>query len=182
MNTQELRMPVIATATVGIAMFGLAACSSSSSPSGEATPEVVVSSGAPTTGAGQEALAPVSFKTPVTYPSGLTVDVTSAKRMTVAANGPGEVNGPGVSFQIQLTNKSDVDIDLNNIAVNAFYGKSKTPASPAQTAATPFSGTLSKGGTKEAAYVFNIPSDADPVELQFSYATDAPVAVFVGKL
>ena len=34
----------------------------------------------------------------------------------------------------------------------------------------------------QATYVFNVPSGADPIELQFSYATTAPVAVFVGKL
>jgi len=126
-------------------------------------------------------LAPVNFKTPVSYPGGLTVDVVSTDRVTVAAQGPGEVSGPGISFLLKLTNKSDAAIDLNNVAVNVFYGKSKTPASPAPTSATPFSGTLGAGMTAESAYVFNVPSGESPVELQFSYATTAPVATFVGK-
>ncbi|MGB3673653.1 MAG: hypothetical protein WA988_04350 [Candidatus Nanopelagicales bacterium] len=181
MNTRKLRTPAVIAAAAGIAVFGLAACSSSSSPTNEATPEVTAPSGAVTSGSGQEIMSPVGFKTPVNYPSGLTVDVVKADRVTVAAQGPGEISGPGISFLIKLTNKSDSEIKLDNVAVNAFYGKGKTPASPAPTSATPFSGTLGKGMSTEAAYVFNVPSGADPVELQFSYATNAPVAVFVGK-
>lgn len=181
MNTQKLRTPAIVAAAAGIAVFGLTACSTSTEPTTEASPEVSVPAGAPTSGSGQELMTPVNFKTPVNYPSGLTVDIVKADRVTVAAQGPGEVSGPGVSFQLKLSNKSDKDLDLNNVAVNAFYSKAKTPASPAPTSATPFSGTLAKGATAEASYVFNIPNGADLVELQFSYATNAPVAVFVGK-
>ena len=182
MNVQRLRTPAIVAAAAAVAVFGLAACPSSSSPTTESTPEVSVPSGAATSGSGQELLAPVSFKMPVNYPSGLTVDVAKAERVTVAAQGPGEISGPGVSFQLKLTNKSDSEINLDNVAVNVFYSKAKTPASPAPTSATPFSGVLGKGMNTQATYVFNVPSGADPIELQFSYATTAPVAVFVGKL
>ena len=137
---------------------------------------------AATSGSGQELLAPVSFKMPVNYPSGLTVDVAKAERVTVAAQGPGEISGPGVSFQLKLTNKSDSEINLDNVAVNVFYSKAKTPASPAPTSATPFSGVLGKRHEHAGHVRLQRSQRADPIELQFSYATTAPVAVFVGKL
>jgi len=174
---------LIATAA-GATVLALTACSSSTTttPTTEATPEATASAGASTSGTGQETLAPVGFKTSAAYPSGLTVDVVKVERVSVAAQGPGEVSGPGVSFELKLTNKSDTEIDLNNVAVNVFYSKAKTPASPAPTAATPFSGPLGEGQSTQAAYAFGVPTGADPVELQFSYAATAPVAMFVGKV
>lgn len=182
MKTRNLQKSAIIFAAAGVTAVALTACSSSTTPTNEATPEVTASSGAATSGTGQESLPPVGFKTPAVYPSGLTVEVVKSDRVNVAAQGPGEVSGPGVSFELKLTNKSDTELDLNSVAVNVFYNKTKTPASPAPTAATPFSGTLGKGQSAQAAYVFGVPKGADPVELQFSYATTAPVAVFVGKI
>lgn len=182
MNNQTLRNSVALASVAGVAVFALAACSNSTAPTNEATPEATVSAGAATSGTGQESLTPVGFTTPVVYPNGLSVDVVKTDRVSVAAQGPGEVSGPGVSFELKLTNESDADVSLDNVAVNVFYSKSKTPASPAPTEGTPFSGTLAKGASTQAAYVFLVPTGADPVELQFSYAAKMPVAVFVGKL
>ncbi|MFA7266275.1 MAG: hypothetical protein WC054_08180 [Candidatus Nanopelagicales bacterium] len=182
MKSLSLRKPALIVALTGAAALTIAGCSSSSSPTTEATPEVSVSSGEATAGAGQKSLEPVTFTSPVAYPSGLTVEIVKSNRVTVAAQGPGEVSEPGVSFELKLTNKSGEAIDLNNVAVTVYYGKEKTPASPAPTSGIPFSGTLGAGMTAEASYVFGLPSGADPVELQFSYKTSEPVAVFVGKI
>jgi ABC-type oligopeptide transport system substrate-binding subunit len=193
LNTRTLKKSVLLASAAGVTVVALAACASSSTPTDEASPDVTASSsanapsgtstsGTATSGTGQEVLAPVSFNKTVTYPSGLTTQVVKSGRVTVAAQGPGEVSGPGVSFTIKLTNKAGDAIDLDSVAVNAFYGKGKTPTSPAPTAATPFSGSLGSGASTEATFVFGLPAGANPVELQFSYAANAPIAVFAGKV
>lgn len=182
MTSRSLRNPIVIAAFAGVAALAIAGCSSSSSPTTEATPEVSVSSGEATAGSGQTTLPPAKFTSPVVYPSGLNVEIVKSTRVTVAAQGPGEVSEPGASFELKLTNKSGDAIDLNNVAVTVYYGKEKTPASPAPTSGMPFSGTLGAGMTAEASYVFGLPNGADPVELQFSYKTSEPVAVFVGKI
>ena len=98
-----------------------------------------------------------------------------------------EVSSPAGSSQttgtnLKVTNASGSEINLDNVAVNAFYGKAKTPASPSPTSDQPFSGKLQQGASVDGSYVFMLPAGADPVELQFSYATAQPVAVFVGKV
>ncbi len=184
MNSHKLRKPIAISAAASIAVLALAGCSSSASgPTNEATPEVTSSTGgAETSGTGQQTLAPAGFNKPVAYPSGVTVSVVKAERVTVAAQGPGEVSGAGVRFNVKVTNNSGSKIDLNNVAINAFYGTAKTPASPAPSSAPPFSGSLNNGSGVEASYVFVMPQSANPVEMQFSYATTQPVAIFVGKV
>lgn len=184
MNSNKLGKPIAISAAAAAAVLILGACSSSASgPTNEATPEVTASSSSTaSSGTGQTTLPPVAFNKPVTYPNGVTVTVVKADRDTVAAQGPGEVSGPGVRFNVKVTNKSGSKIDLNNIVVNAFYGTAKTPASPAPSAAAPFSGSLDNGSSVEASYVFVVPKSANPLEMQFSYATAQPIAIFAGNI
>jgi hypothetical protein len=169
---------------IGVTALALTGCSSSATePTTDATPEVSSPSGtSATSGTGQQALAPVPFDKPVTYSSGVSVSVVKAERTKVSGQGPGEVTGDGVRFNLKVTNSSGSEISLDSIAVNAFYGNAKTPASPSPTSDKPFSGSLARGASVDGSYVFLLPSGANPVELQFSYATNQPVAVFIGKL
>lgn len=182
--TSKRSTVAVAIAAAGVAtMFGLSACSSSTTPTSDATPEATATaSSTADTGTGQELLAPSSFKSPAVYANGLSVQVVSTARVVVQPQGPGEVAGDGVRFSVKLTNNTDSEIKLDNVVVNAFYGANKTPASPNPSSDTPFTGSLAKGATAEAAYVFLIPKGSGPVEMQFSYSTTQPVAVFVGKV
>ena len=82
------------------------------------------------------------FNKPVTYGNGVSVAVVKAERTKVSGQGPGEVAGDGIRFNLKVTNASGSEINLDNVAVNAFYGKAKTPASPSPTSDQPFSGKL----------------------------------------
>ena len=179
-----LQRSALFVGAIGIAAIALTGCSSSASePTTDATPEVSSPAGSSqTTGTGQAALAPVPFNKPVTYGNGVSVAVVKAERTKVSGQGPGEVAGDGIRFNLKVTNASGSEINLDNVAVNAFYGKAKTPASPSPTSDQPFSGKLQQGASVDGSYVFMLPAGAGPVELQFSYATAQPVAVFVGKV
>lgn len=178
----------------GAVALAVAGCSSSNQPSADTSPEIPPNpsaSGSANTGGGsgnpsgptdQPVNAPVALDKPAAFGNGVTAKVVKSQRVTLSAQGPGEVAGPGVRVELELTNGTGEAIDLNAVAANLFYGKDKTPASPALNSDTPFSGSLEAGKAAKAIYNFSLPKGADPVELQVSYTITQPVVVFVGKV
>ncbi len=172
----------------GIAAVGLSitivGCSSSEDQPGVAvSPSTAVSgSVAPDSSSGQVELAPVTLKKAATYPNGVAVKLAGISRTTLEAKGPGEVSGPGITVQVQVTNGSGQEIVVDGTTVNLFYGKAKNPAAPASTSDKPISGPVAVGGSADGVYNFSVPASGNPIEVVVSYSAAEPVAVFAGNL
>lgn len=183
MTTRTTRTALALSAAAGLAVITLAACSSSGGQPPVATPSDGASQSANATGGtGQATQAPVALTKTGTFGNGVTVKVTSISRVKLAAEGPGEVAGPGIRVNLAITNSSGADVSLDAAAVNLFYGAAKTPASPAVSTDKSFSGTLANGSTATGTYSFSVPANANPILLQVSYTPTEPVVVFAGKV
>lgn len=174
----------------GAVLIGAAACSSSNSDTGptavasgdissNASPEATGGAG---TGTDQQMKPPVPMNSPAAFGNGVTAKVVSSSRVDIKGSGPGEISGPGVKVEIQITNGTNDDIDLNAVTTNVFYGASRTPASPVLNSDSGFSGTLAAGKSATGTYYFSVPKGSNPIELQVSYSIQQPVVVFTGKI
>lgn len=137
-----------------------------------------------------ETVAPVSLTTAPSvaltetaqFGGGVTADLTSITRQDIAAQGPGEISGPGLVVTIKITNRSSAPINLDAVNVTLDDGNA-TPASPMSgDPFNPFSGDLAVGAETSAVYVFALPTDyKNPSNFTVSYSTDAAVLVFSGN-
>jgi hypothetical protein len=115
-------------------------------------------------------------------PAALTADVTVTVRgltaVSVGAQGPGEVAGPGVRVDLEVRNDSSEPFDLGTLAVNA--STDGTPAIPSDSApAKALSGQLVRGRTATGVYVFTVPKGAeDDLRVDVSSSSAADVVVF----
>lgn len=180
MTSRPTKTAVALSVGAGLAVITLAGCSSSGGQPPVATPSD--GAGQSTNATGQATAAPVALTKTGTFGNGVTVKVTSIARVKLAAEGPGEVAGPGIRVNLAITNSSGADISLDTAAVNLFYGAAKTPASPAVSTDKSFSGTLANGSTATGVYSFAVPAGANPIVLQVSYTSNEPVVVFAGKV
>lgn len=167
---------ILVAAISGIVTLGVVSCSSTGSGN---QPEVAETSSSAS--ANQE-IKVSSFEKEAQYGNGVTATVVKIDRVTLPANGPGEIAGPGIQTQIRITNGTGAEIDLTNSVVNVFYGANRTPAATANSSDTPFTGSLAPGQSATGVYNFLVPAKGAPVFLEVSYAPDQPVAVFTGKV
>lgn len=87
----------------------------------------------------------------------VTVRMSSAKTTTASGSQVGEVSGPAVRVTLRLTNHTGASLKLGSVVVNAYYGSDSVPASPVESDAKPFHGSLKDGATAKASYVFSVP-------------------------
>ena len=120
--------------------------------------------------------APVGRDAPLAR--GVAVAITSVRDIQVAAVGPGEIAGHGISVEIRVRNTTSAGFDLGGLAVNASYGRG-TPASPSSSGAVLLSGTLAAGRTATGTYVFLVPAAQSPtVRVEVSSADSPSIVVF----
>ena len=103
-------------------------------------------------------------------------------RTNISGQGPGEVGGPAIAVTVEISNNSGNSVDLTAFNANLFYGKDRTPASPALNADAPFPGELANGQSASATYSFFVPGNANPIEIQVNYSAQTPIAVFKGRV
>jgi hypothetical protein len=161
-------------------------------PPSSAAPTPEPSTGAPETAepsAVPPTAAPVSRPKPQTVPldrtadlaSGTTVRVVKVEKITGEAELPGEVGGPAISVDISL--KAGQKIDFATAVVNAYYGSDDTPATPLTKGSAPFVGTLQKGKSAKASYVFRVPEDGlSRVTIELDLSLDQPITLFRGAV
>jgi hypothetical protein len=116
-----------------------------------------------------------------TLGSGITGRIVALTPVEAKATRAGEVGGPAVQVDIELTNVSPTDLSLDGVTVNGYYGADKTPASPivAQSGQGSFDGVLAAGATAKGRYVFSVPADQrDAVIITVSPAAGAALVVF----
>jgi hypothetical protein len=113
--------------------------------------------------------------------SGITGRIAALTSVTATGTRAGEVSGPAVQVDLELTNVSPKELSLDGVAVNAYYGPDKTPASPVlvQSAQGRFDGALAAGATAKGRYVFSVPSEQrDSVIITVSPAPGVALVVF----
>jgi len=118
---------------------------------------------------------------PGDFGNGVTSRIAAITSITATGAQAGEVSGPAVRVDIELTNGTSADISLGAITVNAYYGASKTPASPIASSSGRggFRGKLVAGKTATARFVFSV-SREQQKSLVVTVSKDAggPVIVF----
>ncbi|GAA1996952.1 hypothetical protein JL107_12870 [Nakamurella flavida] len=126
-------------------------------------------------------LPPVPVDQAADFGTGVTAAVESLQRIDAVGRGPGEQSGPALSYQLSLTNGTQVPLDLSLVSVNV-QDAAGTPFSPIDNdPAVPFTGTLAPGQTVSATYVFTLPSDyTAPATLSLAYSASAPIVLFAG--
>lgn len=166
------RLP--AAALITLALATTAACTGSSAPDGDTggtagatatgapTPLVVTPGPPPPPGAtgapsiAISSLPPVPVGESATFKGGLVAKVASIDPIDLTANGPGEIAGPGVAVNVELSNDSADPVDLGGVVVNAYSGGG-TPASANSSApAAPATGSLPPGESRKGVYVFQV--------------------------
>ena len=111
--------------------------------------------------------------------AGVQIDVTSVRAVTLKAEGPGEVAGPGVRVEIAVTNDSSKAFNLGGLAVTASYAKG-TPASANDgPPADPLAGRLAAGKSAVGVYFFRVPrAEVDSLVVEVSSDSSPSIVIF----
>lgn len=103
----------------------------------------------------------VAFSSAVVYPDGVRLAITKASKGIEQGHGPGVFAGREyVLLSLELTNGTKKPINLDQVVVTSFYGKTHQLAPPVYTdgaGARDFSGTVAPGARTTATYAFAVP-------------------------
>jgi hypothetical protein len=126
---------------------------------------------------------PAPFESTPAVEPGLTVAVTSIKAIKGTADAPGEIAGPALQFVVEFTNSTKKKMSLQQVAVNADYGKDRTPAIELeQEESSMVPAEVGAGKTVKGSYVYNVPlEERDLVRLLVFTSVDAPIIAFEGE-
>jgi hypothetical protein len=155
-----------------------------------AEPSTGVTSDEPSTGVTSDAteLPPVLPEVPLDAQAGAGDGVVATlpriEEIQGSAEGPGNVSGPALRVTVRIANGTADPVTLDGVAVNLFYGPTRTPASPLEDASQrSFTGSLEPGGSADGVYVFSVPADArDAVAVEVGYQVGAPFLLFTGSV
>lgn len=106
-------------------------------------------------------------RTPVTYPDGVSIEITSVARTSVTEVGPGAMTGaPVLSADIVITNSGNEPLELSSVVVSARYGEPEQLAPAAYIdGSVDFSGAVAAGESATGTYSFRVPSSDTAVTL-----------------
>lgn len=165
----------------------------SESASGSASPEATSSptrsaaptgTAQPTAGGGnQSTKTPVPIEKDSEVKPGLTARVDKLAAVDGKAEGPGEVSGPALRFQVVVDNSTDRRADLSTTVVNLYYGDDKTPGSPiGKPGGSPLPASVAAGAKADGTYLFVVPEDErDTILITVDYSVDTSVVAFSGR-
>lgn len=123
----------------------------------------------------------------VAYPKGITLRIVDITGGVERGEGPGMFPGRSfVVFDIELSNRAKVPLDVNRAVVTALSGTPQAVVEPVYVGDVPltdFSGTVPPGGTVRVRYGYAIdPATADPVTVVVDLDEAHQPAVFSGSL
>lgn len=126
---------------------------------------------------------PVGLEDDAPFGNGVVARVVAMESTEVTPALPGEIGGPAVIFDVEVTNGSDAEIVLDGVTVD-LVDLTGAPLLPVTTdPAEPLAGPLEPTATSTARYVFSVPvDDRDDVRLTIKYSGDAPAVVLTGSL
>jgi len=113
---------------------------------------------------------------------GVTAQLRKIEYVTGKAVAAGEISGPAVRLTVRLTNDTDEPLDLSYVAVNAYVGPDRAPASTfVRPGAKPFGGVLEPGESGAGVVLFAISEEqSDDVTVTVDYGADVPALAFQG--
>jgi hypothetical protein len=157
------------------------AAGSTPEPGDGATPGQTADAAPPSSGPDAQEAPPVGLDaSPVVVP-GVTLRVKGVTSVDGAASLPGEVTGPAVRVELELTNASGAPADLSTTVVALAYGAERIPANTFSTGTSSFVGQVDTGSSATGVYVFAVPTDDQAsLRLTVDYAVGVPVVVFEG--
>jgi uncharacterized iron-regulated membrane protein len=172
---------VAASASAGAGASSPAASASASAKSAKA-PKVVPSKASTRPTPQATKTATIAKPAAVPIKQELTAAVTKMTAVTGTADGPGEIGGPSVRFTITITNHTGKAFSLSNTVVNAYYGKSATPAVQLRSpGGKDFPSSVKNGGSATGVFVFNIPkASRSAVKVTVDTSVQNPVIAFQG--
>lgn len=131
----------------------------------------------------RKTLAPVPLKKPAHVGAGVTEHIVSIKSIHAAAQGPGEVSGPALKIVIQVSNDTNSPIDLSTALMTVSDAEGTPGVEMSLNGSAPLRGELPANGHVQGTYVFTLPpTHRDPVTVNFSYSSAAPVTLFTGTV
>lgn len=115
---------------------------------------------------------------------GVVLSLRKIESVTGKAVAAGETSGPAVRITVEVMNRSKAPVDLGYVVVNAYTGRSRTPAPTVmQPGGKPFNGQLGVGGRARGVYLFTIAKrDRRDVWIAVDYRDGQKTAVFRGSL
>lgn len=130
-----------------------------------------------------ESRAPVDLDEQATAGPGVQVRLVSVRRVTAAAQLPGEVAGPALAVAVSVDNRGGEPVALDRVVVD-LADSSGAPGSPISTPpAAPLPASLAAGSAAEGVYVFTVPTDRQrTVTITVSLDPGQPVLVFRGRV
>lgn len=116
--------------------------------------------------------------------AGVRVELATIERVEGIASAPGEISGPALRITVRITNGSTESVDVGLVAVNAYYGEARRPASSImQPGGDPFDGVVEPGGSAEGVYLFETGgTDLADVLIGVDVVPGQPTATFRGDL
>lgn len=124
---------------------------------------------------------PVDLDEEASFGTGVTATVVRVDAIEAEARGPGEISGPALAFEVEVTNGADAEVSLDAVTVNLTDADGAPGLPMTGSPADPFGGVLAPGRSTTGVYVFTVDSDArDDVTLEVAYTTEAHVVLFRG--
>jgi hypothetical protein len=157
-------------------------------PTGSPTPPPTTTRAAPTnpvesTVAPQreESKPPVRLDEPSTTGTGLTAKLISVRAIEAKAQLPGEITGPALAINIEVSNTGTRSADLDSVVVTVLASDEAPGVEMTAAPAEPLGGRLAPKSTARGVYVFRVPQHKRrPITVTVSIG-DAPVLVFTGN-
>jgi hypothetical protein len=114
--------------------------------------------------------------------SGAKVRIEKMEAVQGEANGPGEVAGPALRFQVTVSNPTATEVPTANTVVAVEYGADLTPGLQlGGPGATQLPDAVNAGSSATAVYVFNVsPDQRDKVRILVNLGVTEQVLAFEG--
>jgi hypothetical protein len=117
------------------------------------------------------------------FGTGLSVQLVGIEAIEGEARTQGEISGPALRIELELTNDSDEAISLEQVQVEVTYGEERTPGIELTGSGTvPFPESVAPDDSTTGTVVFVVPADQrDLVQIVVTQTTGAPIIVFEGS-
>ncbi len=126
--------------------------------------------------------APVAIDATAEPVPGVVTSISALAAVDGVADGPGEVAGPALSFDVTVRNDTAEPVSLAATVVTVSTGEDQLPADALSTGSVPLPADVAPGASATGTYVFTVPADRrDDVRIAFDYLAGTPVVVFAGE-
>ena len=113
---------------------------------------------------------------------GVVVTIAHLGAVTGKADGIGEISGPAIEFEAEVTNDTGATLPLDTATVTVTSGSAEPPANELVSSRKGFPASVAAGKTAVATYVFTLAENQrNDVTITFDYRAGTPVVAFSGS-